>query len=204
MANAIASVISSVREVVIPAPATVEASNASDSQPPQESPFFGQKLKNFCKKYCLKIILLILLVGFTSGLGRWIGTSFANTALLVCKPNIHCKYVMPEKSYFEFYEEDVELQSKKFISEIILCKKALRSVDRIRLHCIYYQMPRFTTSLLRENCKDLERCLHPKKDWGHNKQQTQQRKLFQQYQLCEKFSHQPRHKDNAFKDNMVP
>jgi hypothetical protein len=104
MANAVASVISGVRELVTPAPAKMEASNASDAQPPQESPFFRLKLKNVCNKHCLKITLLILFVGFTSGLCRWIGTSFANTALHVSKPNIHCQYAMPEKLYFEFDE----------------------------------------------------------------------------------------------------
>ena len=82
-------------------------------------------MKNFCKENCLKIILLLLLVGLTSGLGNWIGTSFANTALHVCKSNIHCPYVMLEKSKFELDEEDVELQSKKFISAIVLRQKKL-------------------------------------------------------------------------------
>ena len=73
MANAIASLISGVREKVAPALAKVEASNAINAQPPQESSYFRQKLKNFCKENWLKIILLILLVGLTSGLGSCIG-----------------------------------------------------------------------------------------------------------------------------------
>ena len=107
--------------------------NRAITQPPQENSYFRQKLKNFCKKNCLKIILLILLVGLTSGLGSCIGTSFANTVLHVCKSNIHCPYVMPEMSNFELDEEDVELQSKKFI-------------------CLL-SMPKCTPSLLREKCK---------------------------------------------------
>ena len=73
-----ASFISSVREVVTPAP---------------ESPSFGQKLKVFCKKNWLKLILLILLVGLTSGFGSWLGASFANSSLQVCKAKTDGQHV---------------------------------------------------------------------------------------------------------------
>ena len=78
MANGISSFISSVREVVTPA---------------TESPSFGQKLKVFCKKNWLKLILLILLVGLTSGFGSWLGASFANSSLQVCKAKTDGQHV---------------------------------------------------------------------------------------------------------------
>jgi hypothetical protein len=72
----------------------------------------------------LKLILLILLVGLTSGFGSWLGASFANSSMHVCKANTDGQHVNPENSKIEL-DDDIELQAKKFILGVVLRQKKL-------------------------------------------------------------------------------
>ena len=108
-----------------PAPPPVgTANNNAATDQPQESLSAGEKLKTYLKKNSFMILFIILLAGVTRS---WIGTSFGYSfALNVCKPKIHCPYVMPEKTTLDFEEgEDSERKAKKFISAIVLHEKDL-------------------------------------------------------------------------------